>query len=396
MKIMGIILMSFFLVQVSFAAEFEGAISEWNKNNESFKKSEETFKKVLETLKTHYVDKGVTEEDLYRAATEGMLAALNNGKNNWNTLLSPRDMEDLQIEMTGKLAGIGATLEFDKNTGYARVRNVLAGSAALKAGIQVNDLILSVNGKHYKELKDMVADIRGKTGEKVRLKILRQESILDMNVTRSQVSIPFAESAMLNDHTGYLKIESFTNPTLKEVVEQMSLFKGKKLSKLIIDLRNNRGGLFEKSLEVADLFLKNGDVIVKTKSRDGSVRDYKAKATAWSPETRIVVLTDAETESGAEILTAALRENRGATIIGAKTVGKWTVESVESLPNGYAMKYSVMSFESPSGKSFQNTGLTPDIEIVSLTEPERLTLLSKDLKGRMAGDPVLRAAVELK
>ncbi|HEX7675007.1 MAG TPA: S41 family peptidase [Bdellovibrio sp.] len=380
----------------SFAAQFEGNIPEWKSEKESFKKSEESFKKALQILKDKYADKNVTEEDLYRAATEGMLAALNSGKENWNTLLTPRNIQDTNIEISGQLVGIGATMDFDTNTKNARIRGVIQGSAAEKAGLRRYDQILSVNGKRYKDLQSMVLDIRGKAGESVKLKILREDHIIDLKVTRSEIKIPLVVTANIDSQTGYLQISGFTNETPIDLKTQLNTFKNKTLTKLIIDLRSNHGGVFEKAIEAADIFLKKNDVIVKAKSREGSIKEFKSKGSAWSPETKLIVLTDSETSSSAEVLAATLKENRHAILMGDKTAGKWTVESLERLPNDYYIKYSVMSLLSPSDKSYEGVGLKPDFEIGKPTETDFIGYdFIKDIKTRMEKDPTLKAAVEL-
>ncbi|MGZ3634177.1 MAG: S41 family peptidase [Parachlamydiaceae bacterium] len=380
----------------SFAAQFEGSISQWKSEKEPFKKSEESFKKALQIIRDKYADKNVTEEDLYRAATEGMLAALNSGKENWNTLLTPRNIQDTNIEISGQLVGVGATLDFDANTKNARIRGVIAGSAAEKAGLRKHDQILSVNGKRYKDLPSMVMDIRGKAGESVKLKILREDHIIDLKVTRTEIKIPLVVAANVDSKIGYLEISGFTNESAADLKAQLNTFKDKKLTKLILDLRSNRGGVFEKALEVADTFLNKNDVITKAKSRDGTIKEFKAKGSAWSPETKLIVLTDSETSSSAEVLAASLKENRKAILMDDKTAGKWTVESLERLPNDYYIKYSVMSLLSPSGKSYEGVGFKPDFEISKPAEGDFIGYdLVKDIKMRMEKDPTLKAAVEL-
>jgi carboxyl-terminal processing protease len=380
---------------ISLAAQFEGSIPEWKSNKESFKKPEESFNRAVQILRQKYVDKNLSDEDLYRAATEGMLAALNEGKENWNTLLTPRNAQDTNIEIAGELVGIGATLDFDPPSGNALVRGVIDGSAAEKAGIRKHDLILSVDGKRYKDLPTMVQNIRGKAGEVVNLKILREDKILDFKVKRATIKIPIVISGLINPQTGYLRLDAFTNESAVDTKAVLNSFKDKKLTKLIIDLRGNMGGVFEKGLDVADSFLNKNDIITKAKSRDGSVKEFKAKSEAWSPNTKLIVLTDAETSSSAEILAASLKENRKALLVGGKTAGKWTVESLERLPNDYFIKYSVMSLLSPSGKSFEGAGLTPDLEVSKHPEGDSIGYdFIKDIKGRIEKDPPLKAAVD--
>jgi carboxyl-terminal processing protease len=378
------------------AAQFEGSISEWNTEKETFKKPEETFKKAMQILKEKYVDKNVTEEDLYRAATEGMLAALNPGKENWNTLLTPRNIQDTQIEISGQLTGIGATLDFDTATKNARVRGIIPGSAAEKDGLRKLDTVLSVNGKRYPDLVSMIMDIRGKAGESVKLKVLREDRVLDIKVTRAAIKIPLVVTADIDSKTGYLEISGFSNESAVDLKTKLKTFKDKKLTKLIIDLRSNEGGVFEKALDVAGTFFNQGTVIAKAKSRVGSTKEFKATGEAWNPETKLIVLIGPETASSAEILAASLKENRNAVLVGEKTAGKWSVESLERLPNDYYMKYTVMSLTSPSGKSYEGVGIKPDFEIGKRNEGDSIGYdFTRDIKSRIEKDPSLKAAVEL-
>lgn len=381
------------------AAQFDGTILEWNKDKESFKKPEESFQKTLKLLKENFADKNITEEDLYRAATAGMLAALNNDKESWNTLLTPLDMKERAIEVSGQVVGIGATLEFDASSNNAKVRGVVPGSGADRAGLKPLDQILSVNGRRFKELRPMVAAIRGKEGESVKLKVLREDRLLTVDVTRSSVKIPLTISANIDAHTGYLNISGFTEESLPDLKKSMQLFAGKApLQKLIIDLRSNHGGVFDQARDVTAFFLKKNDVIVMTQLRDGSKKTYKAEGSAWSPETKILILTDKETSSSAEFFAESLRENRHAVIVGTETAGKWTVEMLEELPNHYYIKYSVMSLLSPSGKNFNEKGISPDFAFGKAAQSPDSFIgyeFTKDISKRIEVDPTLKAAVEL-
>ncbi len=380
---------------ICFAAQFEGSVSEWKKDKVVFNKSEESFKKALEVLKSKYIDKNITEADLYRAATEGMLAALNSDKENWNAILTPNEIEEMQIEMSGKLVGIGVVLEFDKVSGNARVRGVLPGSSALKAGLKKGDQILSVNGKRYKELSKMAQDIRGKSGESLTLRVLREDQVNEMKIVRHSIGIPMFTTARLNDQTAYLEISGFTNNAEAEVSKKLASLNDPKITKLIIDLRGNSGGSFEQAIGVIGLFLNKGELIAKTKTREGGVEEYRAKVNAWNPNAKLVILTSAETRCAAELMAASLKENRHATLMGMKTLGKWTVESVESLPNNFSMKYSVMLMESPSGQSYTK-GLSPDIEIAKSEIEEGADWGAQtDIKARSQKDSAIKAALEL-
>lgn len=303
----------------------------------------------------------------------------------------------MNIEMTGRLVGIGVTLDFDESTGNAKIRAVLPGSSALKAGLQKRDQILNINGQRYKNLPELVASIRGKSGEVVNIKLLREDKILNIKVPRAAVEIPLYESYFLDNSTGYLIISGFTNEAPEMIKNKLALFKDKKLERLVVDLRGNRGGVFEKLIEVANLFLNDGQVIVKTKTRDADITEYKAKSLAWSPQTKLLVLVDADTSSSAEVLAASLKENRNATLVGTKTAGKWTVESVEKLPNDYSIKYSVLKVESANGKNYDGIGIAPSLEIEMKKSSDHIDIATeKDMRIKIEKDPILKAAMQLK
>jgi len=380
-------------------AKFEGDIRDWKQeSHDKFSDPEVNFKAVMKILREKYVDASVTDEDLYRAAAAGLLSALNSGDEGWNKLMSPRELQDLQIEMTGQLTGIGATLSFDKDTGYAKIHQVIPGSAALKAGLRKDDQILSVNGEKFKgkTLTDMVILIRGPVGQSVKLKVLREDKILPFQITRDQVRLENFVTRRLDEGTALLEIGAFTKTAPQEVRSALNEYRAVKLKKLIIDLRGNQGGGFDQALSVAGIFLPKNAVIARTVDRQGRAQEHLATGEAWSPQTRLVVLTDENTFSGAELLAASLKENRKALLVGTHTHGKWSVQSVEELPNKFTIKYSVMQFQSPSGQSYQGTGIKPDFEVSPAKEESLAERWSEKNPQVLLGiDTQLKAAAAL-
>jgi len=383
------------------AANFDGQIPDWKKSKEDvFSSGETNFKLVLKKLMTSYLDKSVTEDELYRAATAGMLAALNSGKEHedFNVLLSPRMLQDFMIEKSGKLTGIGATLALDDKLGLVHVIDVLPNSPALKAGLTKDDIFLSVNGEKMKgkNLAEVVALVRGPAGQTVHLKVLRDDQIIKFAVARDQVSLRAFEAKQLNPSTAYLMLGFFTSETSERVEAALKEFNQKGLRKLILDLRGNGGGTFDDAVKTAELFLPKGTTVVQTVSRDGKVERYEAKHEAWRPEVQLVVLTDHETASSAELLTGALKEGRKATVVGLTTQGKWNAQSLETLSNKFAVKYTVYEFETASGKSFQGTGFKPDITIDGPKGAALAALHNEsDLSKRIDLDAPLKAALSL-
>jgi len=367
--------------------------------SEKFSDPEANFKLVLKKIHESYVDKGVSDEDLYRAATAGMLSSLNSGKEgeNWNVLFSPTMLQDFIIEKTGRLTGIGTVLDFDAKTGYAHVLNVIPNSAALKAGLEKDDQILSVNNKLFKDktLAEMADAIRGPAGDSVRLKVLRGDQVLSVNVKRDVVSLPEVSTKQVDANTGLLTINYFKDGTATVVSQRLAELNTKNLKKLILDLRGNGGGTFEDAVKVAELFLSKGHVIARTVSR-GTTEEYKAHGEPWHPEAQIVILIDGATASSSELLTAALKDGRHALTIGEKTKGKWNVQMVEELPNKFAIKYSIAKVETADGKSYEGTGMKADIEMEGPKGPMLVEAQKEaDVAKRMKMDAPFKAGVTL-
>jgi carboxyl-terminal processing protease len=385
-----------------------------NQPKEHFSDGEVNFNHVRKLLLEKYYDSKLTEEQLYQLATDGMLRGLNGfdnaDKEPWNKLITPTEMKELQVDMKGELIGIGVSIRFDSPTGSASVLGLVPHSVSERDGILVGDQIISVDGKLYKglQLRDMVHDIRGKAGESIRLKILRGDKIITKDVVREQMPWTPVEFSMLDGLSdnppgspagrkmGLLAIQYFNEKTSAEVSRALTRFRNEGGKSLIVDLRGNGGGLFDKELEVAGYFSPKGAVLVHIESRSGTEETVHAEKAPLIDDVPVVVLVNEETASGAELLAASLADNLHAKLIGTKTHGKWNVQSIDDLPNGYAVKYTIKTFKSPGGKSYQDVGIEPDVAISPAGENVgKSDLSSDDFKKRLSQDAVLRAAYSL-
>lgn len=365
---------------------------------EKFSNGEENFKQALEKIAQNYIDKGLTREDLYRAATAGMLDSLNADKKHWNELLAPSDLQELQADISGRTTGIGIELKFDETTGYGQILNVLAKTPSSKAGLKREDIILSVNGKSYKgkSLEDLARAIRGKTGETVALKILREDQVLSINLKREMIPWTPVELSKVDDATQLLTIGYFTEDAPKLVEEKLKAVNSSGAKNLVIDLRGNTGGAFSKAVETAELFIPKGKKIVTTIDRAGKIEEFLSKGRILKDKMNVIVLLNGFTSSGAELFAGAMVDELGAKTIGEKTFGKWNAQSLETLPNGYAVKFTVKNFQTPSGKSFQSVGMKPDIEVTLPKDVSAQNIrLKYDVAKRLEMDSQLKAAVEL-
>jgi carboxyl-terminal processing protease len=356
-----------------------------------------SFATVREALLKSYYAEGLTEDDLYRAATAGMLERVEPKMKKWNKLLGPDEIAELKNDLKGEVVGIGVHIYFDSASGYADVLAALPGSPSEKAGLLAGDKIVTVNGKLYKgmRLKDVVADIRGKAGEPVTLSVLRADKLLTFTVARERVAYDQTLHFVLPDGVGYVRVPSFTEKAPAQVKASLEALARSNVRALVVDLRNNPGGSFDHAVETADLFLAKGAGIVTLKKRGKDEQKYVAKSGGVLTNVPVAVLACEGTGSSAELMAAALQEGRHAKVIGQKTMGKWSVQSLDELPNGYAYKYTVSLFRSPNGRNLEGKGLAPDVEVdMSEKELARANAIAKP-EERLANDVQLRTAKEL-
>jgi carboxyl-terminal processing protease len=354
------------------------------------------FTTVKDTLLKNYYGDGITEDDVYRAATAGMLEKLEPKMKKWNRLLSPKEISELKNDLKGEVVGIGVQIAFDSASGYADVLAALPGSPAEHAGVLAGDKIVTVNGKLYKGMRtnDVIGEIRGKAGEPVTLSVLRADKLLPFTVKRERVLYDQPSHAVLADDVGYVHIPSFTEKTPAQVKEALDDLATKNVTSLVVDLRQNPGGSFDSAVATAELLLPDNSGIVTLKKRGKDEEKYVAKSKGILTALPLAVLVSNGTSSGAEFVTGALQEGRHARVVGQHTMGKWSVQSLDDLPNGYAFKYTVSLFKTPSGRSFEGTGLAPDVE-VSMDERELARANVAKPADRLAVDVQLRTAREL-
>ncbi len=366
---------------------------------EKFADGERAFRTVKDTLLTSYYSAGLTEDDLYRAAAEGMLARIEPNMQKWNKLLSPAELADMEADMKGEVVGVGVKIHFDATNGHIGVLGTVAGSPAEREKLLPGDEILSVGGKLYKgkQMRDVVRDVRGKAGENVTLTVLRDDKIFSVTLKREIVPIDVASGGMLANGVGYVRIHTFHEKTPAVLKGVLGTLSGARA--VVLDLRMNAGGLFDEAITSAGFFLKPGTPIVKVSKRGLPSETVVAKGERLVGDMPLVVLVNEDTASGAELLAAALAEGRGAQLVGTHTFGKWSVQKLDKLPNGYAMKYTTSLFTTPSGRSFGGVGVSPDVEVAFGGGGGDHTLdkllAQSDLAKRAAEDPQLRTAIGL-
>ncbi len=316
---------------------------------------------VLQRVREGYVDP-VDEHLLMRQAAHGLVAALDAH----STLLEPADYAQLQAATSGSYAGIG--VEVDGTAAGLRVVRSIAGSPAARAGLKADDLIVGIDGLEAgaANIDAAAAMLRGPPGSSVELAVRRSaatDALLRLQLIRSQVELPSISAESLAPGFGYLRIREFTTATAGEVdgaVEQLRARAGGRLQGLVIDLRDNPGGVLEAAGTIADDFLDRGTIV----SADGRARDARFRMVATPGDlidgAPIVVLVNGKSASAAEVLAAALRQNGRALLLGARTYGKGTVQTVMPLSDGRALKLTTSRYFTPAGDSINGIGIVPD------------------------------------
>jgi carboxyl-terminal processing protease len=359
-----------------------------------FESGAKTFEAAKKELLEKYLEDDLTEDELYRAALAGMLARIDPPMRSYNRLLTPSEFSELNNDLKGEAIGVGLQLKFDSGTGRAEVLGLVRGSPAEKADLREGDMVLTVDGASFKgkQLRDVVYAIRGKVNEKVTLGVLRDAVVLTKTLERQKLKVESVTYEALPGGLAVIGIRSFNETTPQGAREALAAAAKAGSKGLIIDLRDNEGGLLEKALETAKLFLPRGKVITRVLHRGGKEESIVCDVDPVFGPVPTVVLVNGHTRSSAELLAAAVRDGLRAPLIGAKTGGKWSVQSLKELPNKYVLKYTLAMFRAPDGTSYEGEGLSPDIEVAQDEQSVARAARQKSLTDRLAIDTQLRAA----
>lgn len=329
------------------------------------------FSQVLDLVQRNYV-KDVTQIDLINGAVKGMLQGLDPH----STFMTAEEYKEMQETTSGEFFGVG--IEISLENGQVVVVTPIEDTPAFRAGIQPGDIILSINGQPAQELslQEVVSRIRGPKGTDVELNILHSNAKTPETVRIVRDSIPLVsvKSNPLEDGYYWVRLTRFSERTTDELKEALEAAAKEAqatggIKGIVLDLRNNPGGLLDQAVSVSDTFLKNGD-IVSIKGRDDSAqRVYSAKSQSDDVEVPMVVLINAGSASASEIVAGALRDQKRALIMGERSFGKGSVQNIIPLSDGSGLKLTVALYYTPNGSSIQAEGIVPDVEVVF--EPPR-------------------------
>ncbi|MFS1523241.1 S41 family peptidase [Microbulbifer sp. 2304DJ12-6] len=320
-----------------------------------------SFAKVFEQIRQGYIEE-VDDRTLLEHAIKGMLQGLDPH----SSYLDRRSFDDLQVNTTGEFAGLGIEVGIEND--HITVVTPMDNTPASRAGLKAGDVILRLSGKSMKgiSLDEAVEWMRGPKGSSVTLTIARKghRTPFDITLKRDTVRVRSVRSKILDEGYGYLRISQFQLDTGTDVAEALIKLQNKgKLKGLIIDLRNNPGGVLQSSVEVADAFLEEGLVVYTEGRSEAASLSYSAEPGDLTEGTPLVVLINAGSASAAEIVAGALQDHRRAVIMGTGSFGKGSVQTVIPINSERAIKLTTALYYTPNGRSIQAQGITPDIVV---------------------------------
>jgi len=343
------------------------------------------FADTLSLVQKNYVEE-VDPKELIYGAIRGMLSSLDPH----SSFMTPEDFKEMQVETKGSFGGVG--IEITMQDKALTVISPIEDTPAFKAGIKSKDIIVKIDGEPTKDMTIMeaVKMMRGKVGEKVVLSIFREgeTDLIDFPIIRAIIKIKSVKHKAIDDNYGYVRISQFqerTTPDLKAALKKLKTkddnFKG-----LILDFRNNPGGLLDQAVKVTDLFLKEGLIVYTDGRLESQKMQFSATESGTEPDYPIVILINAGSASASEIVAGALQDTGRALILGTKSFGKGSVQTILPLEDGSGVRITTARYYTPKGRSIQAEGIEPDLvvqnEPPASGKPHR-AIREKDLKGHM-------------
>jgi carboxyl-terminal processing protease len=356
-----------------------------NKDDDNGYSQISIFAKAVELLRQDYVDGGKTSyHDLVTAAMKGMLSSLDPH----SQYMDPNDFRDMQDDTRSRFNGLG--IEVSTKNGLPTIVSPMEDTPAARAGILAGDQILKINGvsTDRMELQDVINHLRGQPGQKVTLTVMRPSTkeIKDYALERTEIKIESVKGAHFLDaeftgafKIGYIRVVQFNEPTATDLTKALDELQKSGLQALILDLRNNPGGLLNSAVDVCAQFLPPNTKVVSTQGRVVSQeREYSTSGAAKErPNFPMVVLINEGSASGAEIVSGALKDLHRAVLVGETTFGKGSVQNVMQLPDGSALRFTTAKYYTPSKQVIQGNGVTPNIQVPMTAEQERVLFVSR-------------------
>ncbi|MDC0970560.1 S41 family peptidase [Alphaproteobacteria bacterium] len=341
------------------------------------------FGDVFQRVKTSYVEEK-TDKELIASAINGLLTSLDPH----SSFLPEENYEKMQVETSGKFGGLG--VEITTENGLVKVVSPIDDTPAFNAGLQSGDFIIGADEESLVglPLNEAVEKLRGPIGSKIVITIQRgQDEPFDVSIIRDEIKIRSVRSDVFNN-VGYIRISKFTQqttPGLIQAVEDLDAASSEGIKGYVLDLRNNPGGLLSQSIKVTDAFLEQGEIVSTRGRSDSDISHAYARAGDIINGKPLVVLINSGSASASEIVAGALKDHKRAIIMGTRSFGKGSVQSVIAMPGHGAIRLTTARYYTPSGVSIQSKGITPDIEVelARIEEIDGSDVREEDLKGAL-------------
>ncbi len=348
----------FFLLFVSF---FYTTVINGNTNNSELYKKIDLFAEVLEKIKKEYVDE-VDQSELIDDAINGALQSLDP----YSAYMNPEIFESMETDTMGEFGGLG--IEVGMEAGVVKVVAPIADTPAARAGVKAGDYIVKINGEQVqgKSLMEAVKLMRGPVGSTIDLTIRRKgiKKAISKTIKREVIQVQSVEAKVLKKNIGYLRLKAFNKNSSKQLVNEIKNIEAKeKTLGYILDLRNNPGGLLTQAINVTDFFLDEGEIVSTRGRKANENRRFFAKKGDRVKGKPLIVLINNGSASASEIVAGALKDHKRAIILGNRTYGKGSVQSIIPLNDGGGIRITISKYYLPSGKSISEVGVTPDIFI---------------------------------
>ncbi len=357
------------------------------------------FSDIFARVKTDYVE-DVDDKTLLENAIRGMLSGLDPH----STYLNSDEYKELKIGTTGKFGGLG--IQVGMEDGFVKVISPIDDTPAYRAGLESGDLIIRLDGKSVKgmTLNDAVKIMRGDPGTDIKLIVIREgaDKPLPFTVTRDIISVQSVKCRILEPGYGYIRISNFQSKTARDLVSELSNLKKENKSELkglVLDLRNNPGGVLSAAADVSDAFINEGKLVYTQGRIANSDFEFNAKPGDIMNGSPVVVLINGGSASASEIVAGALQDHKRAVIMGSKSFGKGSVQTIQELRSGGAVKITTARYFTPNGRSIQGEGITPDIildryEIKDSKDDASLRIKESDLTGSISNPTKSQEAIK--
>lgn len=352
-------------------------------NSSSIESTFNNFKKFIEKKYIGTID----EEKMLESAIKGYVEGLDD---EYSEYITKEEMKEYMEETNGKYVGIGVYISNNTQTNQIVVLMPMKGSPAEEAGMKSGDIITKIDGVEYKgeDLSKASNALKQEEGTKVKVEILRDNQTIELEIERKTIKINHVESEVINNSIGYIQISTFDDGCYDEFKQKIDELKTKNIKSLIIDLRNNGGGIVEEAINIADLFTTKNSTLLITTGKNTEEEITKAKKDK-EIDMPIVILVNENTASASEILTAAIKENcEKVTIVGKTTFGKGVIQTIFTLTDGSGLKLTTNEYYTPKRNKINKIGIKPDVE-VDFPENESVYSIEKQK------DTQLQKAIEL-